>query len=457
MKKTIFLVFLLSGFLIVCLNMMHPNSVQGKDDQKTLKLFDDLQRMIVSVSDQIKPAVVHIEVVKKTGEIKYKSLASGLIVDKKGFVLTNEHVVDDAKSITITLPSKLEYPGEIIGTDKQTDLALIKIKTDEELSVAKLGNSDQVEVGEWVIAVGNPYGFDRTVSFGIVSGKGRVLPNLPIETQLINDFIQTDAAIDPGSSGGPLVNLRGEVIGINSIGLGRGQGFTIPINTANEVKNKLLSGGTIQRGYLGVTIQPLSRDYARYFNNPRLEGILISDIIPHSPAEKAGIQPGDIVVEYNGKKISAEKEEDLNKFQVLVSESDVGKPAHLKIVRNGIDTSITVDISMQPKVKADEFETPFGFTVQEITDAIYRQYMLDDREGVMVSFVEVGGVASTAMLDEDDVIKKVEDFGIKNLDDFKKSLEQAKDKKQIMLTVQRGKNKRFVLLLPDQKKEQTEP
>jgi serine protease Do len=459
MKKTIFLGLLFFGFLIVSLNMSNPVPALGKEDQKTLKLFDDLQRMIVSVSDQIKPSVVHIEVVKKTGEIKYKSLASGLIVDKKGFVLTNEHVVDDAKSITVTLPSKLEYPAEIIGTDKQTDLALIKIKTEEDLSVAKLGNSDQVEVGEWVIAVGNPYGFDRTVSFGIVSGKGRVLPNLPIEHQLINDFIQTDAAIDPGSSGGPLVNLRGEVIGINSIGLGRGQGFTIPINTANEVKNKLLSGGTIQRGYLGVTIQPLSRDYAKYFNNPRLEGILISDIVPRSPADKAGLQPGDIVVEYNDKKVSAEKEEDLNKFQVLVSESDVGKPAHLKIVRNGIDTSITVDISMQPKVKADEFETPFGFTVQEITDAIYRQYMLDDREGVMVSFVEVGGVASTAMLDEDDVIKKVEDFEIKNLDDFKRSLEQVKGKKQIMLTVQRGKNKKFVLLLllPDQKKEQTEP
>jgi serine protease Do len=463
MRKPIFFVVLFSGFLFFGLNMMHPSSILGKNDQKTLKLFDDLQKMIVSVSDDIKPSVVHIEVVKKTGEIRYKSLASGLIVDKNGLILTNEHVVDDAKSITITLPSKIEYPAEIIGTDKQTDLALIKIKTEEELSVAKLGNSDNVQVGEWVVAVGNPYGFDRTVSFGIVSGKGRVLPNLPIETPLINDFIQTDAAIDPGSSGGPLVNLRGEVIGINSIGLGRGQGFTIPINTANEVKNKLLSSGTIQRGYLGVTIQPLSRDYAKYFNNPRLEGILISDIIPDSPAEKAGLKPGDIVTEYNGKKTSAEKEEDLNKFQFLILESEVGKPAHLKITRNGKDTTITVDISMQPKVKADEFETPFGFTVKEITDVIYRQYMLDDKNGVMVSFVEVGGVASTALLEEDDVITKVENLEIKNLDDFKKSLDQVKDKKQIMLTVQRGKNKRYILLLPEQKsagsvgKEQTKP
>lgn len=457
MKKSIFSVFLLSGFLFFCINMIHPDSAWAKDDRKTLKLFHDLQGIIISVSNTIKPSVVHIEVVKKTGQIRYKSLASGLIVDREGFILTNEHVVDDAKSITVTLPSKIEYPAEIVGTDKQTDLALIKIKTEEELSVAKLGNSDEVQVGEWVIAVGNPYGFDRTVSFGIVSGKGRVLPNLPIENQLINDFIQTDAAVDPGSSGGPLVNLRGEVIGINSIGFGRGQGFTIPINIANEVKNKLLSSGTIQRGWIGIAIQPLNRDYARFFGNPQLEGVLISDIISDSPAEKAGLLPGDIVVEYNGEKISAEKEEDLNKFQVLVSQSEVGKPARLKIKRDGIDTSITVRISEQPKVKADEFETELGFTVKEITDVIYRQYMLEDKKGVLVSFVEVGGVASTALLEAGDVIKKVEELEIKNLDDFKKSLDQVKDRKQILLTVKRGKNKRFILLLPDQKKEQTEP
>ncbi|HEX7400593.1 MAG TPA: trypsin-like peptidase domain-containing protein [candidate division Zixibacteria bacterium] len=457
MIKTSLVISLSLGFLLGCFNLLGPSPAQGKDEQKALQLFDDLQKMIIHVSNEIKPSVVHIEVVKKTGEIKYKSLASGLIVDKRGYILTNEHVVDDAKSIIATLPSKIEYPAEIIGTDKQTDLALIKITTEEELSVARLGNSDKVEVGEWVVAVGNPYGFDRTVSFGIVSGKGRVLPYLPIEAPLINDFIQTDAAIDPGSSGGPLVNLRGEVIGINSIGLGRGQGFTIPINTANEVKKKLLSSGTIQRGYLGVTIQPFSRDYARYYENPRLEGILISDVIVGSPAEKAGIKPGDILVEYNGQKVLAEKEEDLNKFLFLVSESEVGKPAQLKIARNGVDTTLTANITMQPKVKADEFETPFGFTVEEITDAIYRQYMLEDKNGVMVSFVEVGGAASTAMLDEYDVIKRVENFEIKSLDDFKKSLDQVKDKKQIMLTVKRGKNSRFILLSPEEKKEQAQP
>ncbi|MFH1335221.1 MAG: PDZ domain-containing protein [Candidatus Zixiibacteriota bacterium] len=218
-----------------------------------------------------------------------------------------------------------------------------------------------------------------------------------------------------------------------------------------------MASGTIQRGYLGVTIQPFSRDYARYYENPRLEGILISDVITGSPAEKAGIKPGDVLMEYNGGRVSAEKEEDLNKFLFSVSESEVGKPAQLKIVRNGVDTTLMANITMQPKVKADEFETTFGFTVEEITDAIYRQYMLEDKNGVMVSFVEVGGAASTAMLDEDDVIKKIESFEIKNLDDLKKSLDQVKDKKQIMLTVKRGKNSRFILLSPEEKKEQAQP
>jgi len=413
--------------------------------------------VIISVSNTIKPAVVHIEVVQKSGQIKYKSLASGLVVDERGYILTNEHLVDKAQSITVTLPSKIEYTGEIIGTDKQTDLAVIKIITDENLFVPKLGNSDEVKVGEWVIAVGNPYGFDRTVSFGIVSGKGRVLPQLPIENPLINDFIQTDAAIDPGSSGGPLVNLKGEVIGINSIGLGRGQGFTIPMNTANEVKDKLLTTGTIDRGWIGIAIQPLSRDYAKYYNKPDMEGVLISDIIPDSPAEKAGLLPGDVIVEYMGEEVSAEKEEDLNKFQFLVSQTKVGEPAQIKIVRNGTPMTIRIEIASQPKVKADEYETDFDFTVKEITDAIFRLYMLDDKEGVLVSFVEVGGVASTAQLQEDDIIKKVEEFEIKNLDDFKESFKQVKDEKQIMLTVKRGKSKRFVLLLPEEEKmEETE-
>ena len=425
-------------------------------DQKVLELFDELEKGIISVSNAITPAVVHIEVLKKSDDFKYKSLASGLVIDEKGYILTNEHVVDKALSIMVTLPSKLEYPADLIGTDKLTDLALIKIETKEKLSVAKLGNSDKVQVGEWVIAVGNPYGFDRTVSFGIISGKGRVLPNLPVEVQPINEFIQTDAAIDVGSSGGPLVDLRGEVIGINSVWVGRGQGFTIPINTAIEVKDKLFLSGTIKRGWLGIEIQPLNRDYAQYFGDPSLEGILISDMEPNSPAQNSGLLSGDIILEYQKQKVSAEKEEDLNKFSLLVSQTKPQEKAQVKVRRGEKILDLEVTLGEQPKVKAEEYETDLGFTSEEITDAIYRNQMLEDKEGVMVSYVEVGGPAGNAELYETDVIKKVEDYQIKNLDDFKNALKNLPDKKYLMLTIKRGKDQRFILLNLEKSKTQKE-
>lgn len=440
-------------FVLVFTALFQLNFGQAREEESVLDLFSKLQQVIISVSDEIKPAVVHIEVVKKSGDIKYQSLASGLIVDEKGYILTNDHVVDKAQSVTVTLPSKLEYPAEIIGTDKLTDLALIKIETPEELTVAKLGNSDSVQVGEWVIAVGNPYGFDRTVSFGIVSGKGRVLPNLPVEIQLINDFIQTDAAIDPGSSGGPLVNLKGEVVGINSIWVGRGQGFTIPVNTAIDVKDKLLASGDIKRGWIGITIQPLSRDYARYFGDAEMEGIIISDVEPESPARKARLEPGDIIIEYQGEKVKAEKREDLNKFTTSVSQTPPEHPAKLKIKRGGKTLDLVVDVGTKPKAKGEEYETDLGFTVEEITDAIYRGRRLEDKEGALVSFVEVGGPAGEAELRQGDIIKKIERFSIKDIDALRDALEKLEDEKYLLFTVLRGKNKRFVLLIKEEEKQ----
>ena len=439
-------------FVWIFLFVFQVKALPAEGQEKVVDLFNELQQVIISVSNAIKPAVVHVEVVKKIGDIKYQSSASGLVIDKDGYILTNDHVVDKAQSVTVTLPSKLEYPAEIIGTDKLTDLALIKIETTEELTVAKLGDSDSVQVGEWVIAVGNPYGFDRTVSFGIISGKGRVLPNLPVEIQLINDFIQTDAAIDPGSSGGPLVNLTGEVIGINSIWVGRGQGFTIPINTAIEVKDKLLTSGDIKRGWLGIAIQPLSRDYARYFGDAELEGIIVSDVEPESPAQKADVKPGDIIIEYQGEKVKAEKDEDLNKFTTSVSQTQPDQQADLKIKREGKTLELAIEVGTKPKVKADEYETDLGFTVKEITDAIYRRRRLEDKKGVLVSFVEVGGPAGEAELKEGDIIRKIEDSDISDLENLKDAVKELKDEKHLMFTVVRGKNKRFVLLTRQEEK-----
>ncbi|MCP4583539.1 MAG: PDZ domain-containing protein [candidate division Zixibacteria bacterium] len=412
-----------------------------------LQIFDDLQELIISVSEAVKPTVVHIEVVKKHNSQRYESLGSGLIVSDDGYIITNEHVVDKYVSVRVTLESKLEYPAEVIGTDKLTDIALLKIDVppSESFKVARLGNSDSVQVGEWVLAVGNPYGFDRTVSFGIVSGKGRTL-NLPNNAPLLNDFIQTDAAIDPGSSGGPLVNLRGEIIGINSIGVGRMQGFTIPINIAIDVMDKLLATGKIDRGYIGIVVQPLNRSYAKYYNQPDLQGIVIGDVFKDHPADKAGIKPGDIVTSFDGQELSAENEDDLTKFTLDISQSKIGEKKEVEIFRDGKTRKVSVKIGQKPKVKPDEYETELDFTVEEITEHMFRSYLLQSRDGVYVRYVEVGSPADKGNLYAGDVIIKVGDNEIKNLEDFKKTMQEIGEPEFLMLRVLRGKDFAFALL-----------
>jgi serine protease Do len=419
-------------------------------DQKGLEIFDELKSLIISVSDSITPAVVHIEVVKKQDTQKYESIGSGLIIDSTGYILTNEHVVDKYVEVMVTLESKREYRAEVIGADKLTDLALIKIEipSDVKLKVAHLGDSDSLQVGEWVIAVGNPYGFDRTVSFGIVSGKGRVLPGQST-TPLLNDFIQTDAAIAPGSSGGPLVNLRGEVIGINSRGLGQTQGFTIPINVAIEVRNKLMKSGTIERGWLGIVTQPLNRSYAKYLGKPDMEGVLVSDVFDDSPAKKYGLKQGDVLLKYGAESLSAEKDDDLNKLTLLVAQTPVGSDKIVSIYRAGEIKNLKITVGEQPKIKADEYETDYGFTAKEITDDMYRTYMLETRDGVFVSFVDVGTIADKGDLGDGDVITAIDNRPTPDYKTFKDILAKAKDQKFILLSVMRGKEHYLCLLDKD--------
>jgi len=416
-------------------------------DSKGLEIFDELKSLIISVSDSITPAVVHIEVIKKQDTQRFESIGSGLIIDSTGYILTNEHVVDKYVEVMVTLESKREYRAEVIGADKLTDLALIKIEVpaDVKLKVAHLGNSDSLQVGEWVIAVGNPYGFDRTVSFGIVSGKGRVLTGQST-TPLLNDFIQTDAAIAPGSSGGPLVNLRGEVIGINSRGLGQTQGFTIPINVAIEIRDKLLKSGNIERGWLGMVTQPLNRSYAKYLGKPDMEGVLVSDVFEESPARKYGIKPGDVLLKYGDEILSAEKDDDLNKLTLMVAQTPVGTEKTLSIYRDGEIRNIKIIIGEQPKIKADEYETKFGFTAKEITDDMYRTFMLETRDGVLVSFVDVGTVADKADLTDGDVITTVNSKPTPDFKTFKKVLSGASEQNYILLSVLRGKEHYLCLL-----------
>src|SRR5213596_1336034 len=232
-----------------------------------------------------------------------RSLGSGVIVDKRGYILTNNHVVEQATKIQVQLNGDTtRYTAKVVGVDEDTDLAVIKIDANKELPIAKLGNSDGVQVGDWVLAIGSPFGLQATVTAGIISAKARQIGQGPFD-----DFLQTDAAINPGNSGGPLVNMQGEVVGINTaIVAGRtGIGFAIPSNMARKIYTELIAKGKVTRGWLGVSIQPLTQELARSFNAKDTKGVLISDVVPDSPAAKAGLKAGDILIEFDGKKVEA--------------------------------------------------------------------------------------------------------------------------------------------------------
>jgi serine protease Do len=420
-------------------------------ESESLKLFARLEEVIVQVSSRVKPWVVHIEAVQKRGDQKYKVIGSGLILGN-GNIVTNHHIVDEATLITVTFPDGSRLDATLVGSDRQTDIALIRTRVAAGLPEPSLGDSSAVSVGEWIIAVGNPYGFDRTVYFGIVSGMGRTLASLNSYQDVdsgfdfTTDFIQTDASIDPGSSGGPLVNLRGEVIGINSMGLGRGMSFTIPINTAREVVRKLMTEGKLARGWAGISIQPMTREMTAYFGSGT-GGILVSEVTEGSPADRAGLRQGDIIQEFNGTPVSAENEEELNRFSRLIWGRDVGSRVWLRVRRGTKILTMGLTIGEQPRLKAREVETAWGFNVKEITPDIFRDYLLDNREGVLVSFVEAGTAGGEGRLKEGDVIRSIDGTPVRNLADFERQYGALKAKDpNVMFLVKRRKDWVYLLL-----------
>jgi serine protease Do len=409
--------------------------------------LDALQARIIEVSRRASPSVVHIEAAIRENNRGRLVTGSGFIIDPAGTVLTNWHVVDKARRVFVVVPGRPgRYPAQVVGTDKQTDLAVLRIapQRGETLPASRLGDSDALTVGEWVVAIGNPYGLDGTVSLGIVSGKGRDLP----AEQILNDFIQTDAMIDHGSSGGPLLNLRGEVVGVNSRGQGRGIGFTIPINTAKRVAQQLLGDGRIARAWLGVAVQPLDRELAGYWGMPDVQGVLVGSIMPGSPAEASGLAVGDIVTALDGVALAAEKEEDLGDFQRRISLLDVGHTAQLRVRRGERELDLVARLAPQPKVVPDEEETDFGFTVQELTEDLRRQYRLKTSDGVLVSFVELGSEAAEAKLLAGDLIVRVDGQPVDTLVDFRGALGGLRAGRAFLLTALRGDDTRFVLIQP---------
>ena len=329
-------------------------------------------------------------------EFRRRGLGSGFIISKDGYIITNNHVIRKADEIKVILENEDEYSAEIIGTDPKTDLALLKIKPNKPLKPVKLGNSSSLEIGDWVVAIGNPFGLGNTVTAGIVSAKGRSLG-----LGAYDDFIQTDAAINPGNSGGPLFNFKGEVIGVNTaiIAGGQGIGFAIPMNMANRIVSQLQASGKVVRGWLGVHVQAITPEIEQGLKLPNDNGALISDIAPGSPAEKGGLKRGDVIVAVNNMNVM--DEDDLPKY---VANLSPGTKADFQIIRNGKYKNFGIKLSQFPeqqpvrtgKKSTNKTDTAIGLIVDEITPQIQRSYKLKDNNGVIVVKVLSGSAAQDA-------------------------------------------------------------
>ncbi len=269
------------------------------------------------------------------------SLGSGVIIDKGGLILTNNHVIRDADEITVKFANKQEAKGKVVGTDPKTDLAVIRVSTKEDLPVVALGNSDALHVGQWAIAIGNPFGLDHTLTVGVISATGRS----EVGIAAYENFIQTDASINPGNSGGPLLNIRGEVIGINTaiVASGQGIGFAIPVNMARKVMDDLVKKGKVTRGWLGVGIQPLTPELARSFALSADEGILVNQVMPKSPAEAAGLKTGDLILSVDGKAVKDPRE-----LQRIIAETEIGKSLDMMILRDKTKRTVKVQVGEMP-------------------------------------------------------------------------------------------------------------
>ncbi|MBW2038021.1 MAG: DegQ family serine endoprotease [Deltaproteobacteria bacterium] len=363
-------------------------------------------------------------------EFRQKSLGSGFIIDKEGYILTNHHVVEKAEEIKVKLSDKKIYDAQVIGKDPKTDLALIKIEADGDLPVARLGDSDRLEVGEWVIAIGNPFGLEQTVTAGIISAKGRVIGAGPYD-----DFLQTDASINPGNSGGPLFNLKGEVVGINTaiVAGGQGIGFAIPINMATRLLPQLKKGRVVY-GYLGVYIQDLTPELAHSFGLKEPRGALISEVIPDTPAEKGGLKKADVVLEYDGKEVK-----DRYQFTKMVGRTPIGKKVKIVVLRKGKHKTLSLTIGeLKEKqvaaTKPEEIDR-WGLKVQDVTPELAAHLGLPDDEGVVITEVEPGSPTQEAGLRGGDVIIEVEHHRIRDLGEYRKYIGRYKKKRTLLLTV----------------------
>ena len=452
-------------------------------DISDMEYLERANKAFTKIVNQAKPAVVQIATTKKIKqrdpfedfrdlfpfpwdfspperEREAHGLGSGVIVTSDGYILTNNHVIEGADEILVYLSdSNRELDAKIIGRDPGTDIAVIKVDGDN-LPTIPLGNSDEVEVGEWVIAIGSPFGYAQTVTRGMVSAKGRsnVMPGVD-PNKVWSDFIQTDAAINLGNSGGALVNIHGELIGINTaIATGSafsrsnaGVGFAIPINLAQDVMRDLIEKGEVERGWLGVFIQNIDYDMAEKLGLKNTDGALVGQVQSDSPAEKAGFESGDVIVQFDGKPVK-----NVAQLRITVASTDVGKPVDVKIIRDGKEKIVSVKIGKLSgenivfaggEVSSEGVKALVGLKVRNLTPEIAERYGYEEEDGVVVTEVSPGCAAYKEGITSGDLIKEVERQPIKNVNDYKKITRELKNKKTVLLLVKRRSGATgFVLL-----------
>lgn len=462
-RKNLILAIIVAFFLFLSANA----DAAQKDSTQVLEHLGDA---MAKIAEQVKPAIVNISTTRmvkaqrhpffddpffrrffgdeleRQQKRKITNLGSGVIASSDGYILTNNHVIEGAEDILVKLSNNKEYKGKVIGTDKRTDLAVIQIE-EKNLPTIKWGDSDKLRAGEFVLAVGNPYGLNQTITMGIISALGRS----GIGITDYEDFIQTDAAINPGNSGGALVNLKGELIGINTAifsttGGYQGIGFAIPANMANSIMKSIITGGKVVRGWLGVNIQPLTPELVKQFNLKDDKGVLLSDVVEGGPAEKADLKKGDVIIEYDGKKVESPIQ-----LRNMVAATPPNKTVNITIIRDSKPIIVKVSIAELPSEiqmasgiqSANTFR---GITVQELTDEILKRSGITRKlKGVVVSSIADTSPAF-GRLNEGDIITEINRKPISSVADFNSITSKIASDKDVLLSIIRGGSSLFLVI-----------
>lgn len=427
---------------------------QTANELRGLKLLEDIEQTLTSLAERVTPTVVNITPIREIPQGQgfqrrapfSQGSGSGVIIREDGVIVTNNHVVgQDATEADIRLSDKSNMIARVIGRDKETDIAVLKIESDRKFPAAHFGDSNTLKVGQWVLAVGNPMGLDRTVTLGVVSGIGRERLNL----SRYENFIQTDAAINPGNSGGPLFNLRGEVVGINTaiIHMAQGIGFSIPADMVSRVVDQLVSQGRVVRGWLGVGIQSLTKELAEQFGIKEGNGVLVNEVYEHDPAHVAGIKPGDIILSVDESAVDSP-----NQLSRLVARVGPGDNAKIRLLRDGKELTYLVPMaekqekSMLASLPLQKSEVTLGVDVQALTAALAEQFELHETVGVLVTKVEPGGLAHSEGVQEGDLINEVNRQTVRTVTQFSDAVAKVKPGQTVLLRIIRKARAFFIVI-----------